>query len=158
MQICCLAVSMLWCSLFVADLLVGMEDLELHHRCGGRSNFRKIRVATVSVRMVGESQKFPSSHENSFFSNPSLRRKREYFERKGKQISRNIFPSEGRISLWGTIWRFFPQNENSASKDVKGCCFRQVIGCRHWAFPRNILGNFWFQESSQCTSVQNYIH
>ena len=35
MQIWCLAVSMLWCSLFVADLIVGMEELELHYRCRG---------------------------------------------------------------------------------------------------------------------------
>ena len=42
MQIWCLAVSMLWCSLFVADLIVGMWELELHYRCRCRSNFRKI--------------------------------------------------------------------------------------------------------------------
>ena len=38
----CLAVSMLWCSLSVADLILGMEELELHYRCSGKSNFRKI--------------------------------------------------------------------------------------------------------------------
>ena len=43
---------MLWCSLFVTDLLVGMEELELHNRRRGRSNFHKIRIATISVRMV----------------------------------------------------------------------------------------------------------
>ena len=52
MQIWCLAVSMLWCFLFFADLMMGMEELELHYRCRGRSNFRKIRLATMSVRMV----------------------------------------------------------------------------------------------------------
>ena len=52
MQIWCLAVSMLWCSLFVADLIVGMEEVELHYRCRGRSNLQKFRVATISVRMV----------------------------------------------------------------------------------------------------------
>ena len=48
---------MLWCYLFVADLIVRMEELELHCRCRGRSNFRKIRIATMSVRMVPSSQK-----------------------------------------------------------------------------------------------------
>ena len=42
------AVSMLWCSLFVADLIMAMEELESHDRCRGRSNFRKIRIATIS--------------------------------------------------------------------------------------------------------------
>ena len=40
------------CSLFVADLIVGMEELELHYRGRGRYNFRKIKIATISVRMV----------------------------------------------------------------------------------------------------------
>ena len=48
----CLAVSMLWCSIRRADLILGVEELELHDKCRGRSNFRKIRIATVSVRMV----------------------------------------------------------------------------------------------------------
>ena len=39
MQMWCLAVYMLLCSLLVADLIVGMEELELHYRCRGRSNF-----------------------------------------------------------------------------------------------------------------------
>ena len=52
MQMRCLAVCMLLCSLFVADLIVGMEELELHYRRRGRYNFRKIRIVTISVRMV----------------------------------------------------------------------------------------------------------
>ena len=52
MQMWCLAVYMLLCSLFLADLIVGMEELELHYRCRGKSNLRKIRIATISVRMV----------------------------------------------------------------------------------------------------------
>ena len=52
MQLWCLAVYMLLCSLFVADLIVGMEELELHYRRRGRYNFRKIKIATISVRMV----------------------------------------------------------------------------------------------------------
>ena len=43
---------MLLCALFVADLIVGMEELELHYRRRGRSNFRKTKIATISVRMV----------------------------------------------------------------------------------------------------------
>ena len=39
-------------ALFVADLIAGMEALELCYRCRGRSNFRKIRIASISVRMV----------------------------------------------------------------------------------------------------------
>ena len=54
----CLAVSMLWCSLCVAYLILGIEELEVRYRCRGRSNVRKIRIATISqmisVRMVGE--------------------------------------------------------------------------------------------------------
>ena len=52
MQMWCLAVSMLWCSLFVTDLVAGMEDLELHYRCRDRSNFREIRIATIPDRIV----------------------------------------------------------------------------------------------------------
>ena len=43
---------MLLCSLFVADLIVGMEELELHYRSRGGYNFQKVKIATVSVRMV----------------------------------------------------------------------------------------------------------
>ena len=46
---------MLWCSLFVADVIVGMEELELHYRCRGRSKHSKSRIATSSVRMVSQS-------------------------------------------------------------------------------------------------------
>ena len=54
MQMWCPVVCMLLCSPFVADLIVGMEELELHCRRRGRSNFRKIRIANISVRMVSE--------------------------------------------------------------------------------------------------------
>ena len=47
---CCLHALVL--SIFFADLILGMEELELHYRCRGRSNFRKIRIAAISVRMV----------------------------------------------------------------------------------------------------------
>ena len=46
---CCLHA---FCALFVADLIVGMEELELHYRRIGRSNFQIIKIATISVRMV----------------------------------------------------------------------------------------------------------
>ena len=39
-------------ALFVADLILVIEEVELHYRCRGRSNFRKIRRATMFVRMV----------------------------------------------------------------------------------------------------------
>ena len=59
MQTWRLAVYMLLCSLFVADLIVGMEELELHCRHRGRSNVRKIKIATISVRMVLKAIMFP---------------------------------------------------------------------------------------------------
>ena len=49
---CGVLLSACFCALFVADLIVGMEELELHYRRRGRSNFRKIKIATISVRMV----------------------------------------------------------------------------------------------------------
>ena len=39
-------------ALFVADLIAGMEELELHYRRRGRFNFRKNTIATMFVRMV----------------------------------------------------------------------------------------------------------
>ena len=49
---CCVLLSAFFCALFVADLIAGMEELELHCRRRGRYNFRKIKIATISVRMV----------------------------------------------------------------------------------------------------------
>ena len=49
---CGVLLSACFCALFVADLIVGMEELELHYRRRGRYNFRKIKIATISVRMV----------------------------------------------------------------------------------------------------------
>ena len=64
MQIWCLAVSMLWCFLFFfADLIVGLEELELHYRCRGRSTDWKIRIATISARMV---QDPPHTHTGTY--------------------------------------------------------------------------------------------
>ena len=40
---CGVLLSACFRALFVADLIVGMEELELHHRRRGRSNFRKIK-------------------------------------------------------------------------------------------------------------------
>ena len=49
---CGVLLSPFFGALFVADLILGLEELELHCRCRGRSNFRKLRIATISVRMV----------------------------------------------------------------------------------------------------------
>ena len=49
---CCLHAFVLLCSLFVAGLIVGMEESELHYRRRGSYNFRKIKITTISVRMV----------------------------------------------------------------------------------------------------------
>ena len=46
---CCLHA---FCALCVADLIVGMEELELQYRRRGGSNLRKIKIATIFVRMV----------------------------------------------------------------------------------------------------------
>ena len=49
---CGVLLSTCFCALFVADLIVGMEELESYYRCRGRSIFRKIKIATISVRMA----------------------------------------------------------------------------------------------------------
>ena len=49
---CGVLLSTCFGALFVADLIVGMEELELHCRRRGRYNFRKVKIATISVRMV----------------------------------------------------------------------------------------------------------
>ena len=49
---CGVLLSACFCALFVADLSVGMEEWELHCRRRDRHNFRKIKIATSSVRMV----------------------------------------------------------------------------------------------------------
>ena len=49
---CGVLLSACFCALLVADLTVGMEELELHCRRRGRYNFRKIKIATISVGMV----------------------------------------------------------------------------------------------------------
>ena len=49
---CGVLLSTCSCALFVADLIVGMEELELHYRCRGRYNFRRITIVIISVRMV----------------------------------------------------------------------------------------------------------
>ena len=49
---CGALLSTCFCAPFVADLVLGMEEVELRYRCRGRHNFRKIKIATISVRMV----------------------------------------------------------------------------------------------------------
>ena len=66
---CGVLLSARFCALFVADLIVGMEKLELHYIRRGRSNLRKIKKATISVRMVapvarGENQGLTKKHCN----------------------------------------------------------------------------------------------
>ena len=46
---CGVLLSACFCALFVADLMVGMEELELHFRCRGRSNLRKFKIATIPL-------------------------------------------------------------------------------------------------------------
>ena len=50
---CGVLLSACFCALFAADLIVGTEELELHYRRRGRPNLRKIKIATISVRVVG---------------------------------------------------------------------------------------------------------
>ena len=54
------------------------------------------RMAWGKFSLAGESHKFPSSHKNSFFSNPSSDGKTGPFEGKGKLFSRENYHSEGR--------------------------------------------------------------
>ena len=56
---CGVLLSACFCALFVADLIVGMKELELHCRHRGRYNFQKIKIATISVRMVVRSLAIP---------------------------------------------------------------------------------------------------
>ena len=49
---CGVLLSPCFVALFVADPVVGMEELELHCRCRGRFKFRMFRIATIAVRMV----------------------------------------------------------------------------------------------------------
>ena len=65
------AVYMLLCSLFVADLIVGMEELELHYRCRGRCNFRNIIIATISVRMASAPEPALKNERNTIEKSPN---------------------------------------------------------------------------------------
>ena len=49
---CGVLLSTCFCALVAADLIGGMEELELHYRHRGRYNSRIIKIATISVRMV----------------------------------------------------------------------------------------------------------
>ena len=98
MQIWCLAVSMLWCPLFVADLIVGMEELELHYRRRGRSNFRKIRTATISVRIVTRARK---TNKQKHFGRDGVRDKQELsLGQTGPLPGTNWDPSLGQTGLF----------------------------------------------------------
>ena len=59
-------------ALFVADLVVGMEELELHYRCRGRYNFRKIKIATISVRTVSLADSSPLSEQRRHLPAPTI--------------------------------------------------------------------------------------
>ena len=67
---CGVLLSACFCALFVAELIVGMEELELHYRRRGRSNFRKIKIATISVRIVSwpECDLFSAKLEESYLN------------------------------------------------------------------------------------------
>ena len=54
---CGVSLSTCFRALIVADLIVGMEELELHCRRRDGYNFRKMKIATISVRMVGGREK-----------------------------------------------------------------------------------------------------
>ena len=49
---CGILLSPCFGALFVADLTVGIEESELHHRCRGRFDVRKTRMATIAVRIT----------------------------------------------------------------------------------------------------------
>ena len=140
MQIRCLAVSMLWCSLFVADPIVGMEELELHYRCRGRCNFHKFKIALCWVRAASE-----PFLENNFF----------LLQRQGTEICNFGAPSPLEALHW--IFCFFSSiyvqlsktspltsgessEKSSGENRVKSC---YVCGCHGFFGPeRWVFGKY----------------
>ena len=60
------------CSICCRYLSLGMEELELHCRRRGRYNFPKIKIATMSVRMVNKEDRAFFLGDNSVWSFPSV--------------------------------------------------------------------------------------
>ena len=98
-------------ALFVADLILGVEKLELHYRCRGKSNFRKIRIATISVRMVVKTNESPKNgvHEpSSGLFSPEVRELFFRAETKG-----HVFTGCTMLKMWVKIW--WQQNTTAGS-------------------------------------------
>ena len=68
-----------------------------HNICWGK------KWLEVNFSSRGKVIKFPSSPKNSFFSNPSFHGKTGHFEGKGKLISREDNPSEGKFTPLGGL-------------------------------------------------------
>ena len=92
---CGVLLSTCFFALFVADLIVGMEELELHCRRRGRYNFRKIKIATISVRMVKVlARASPSLDAHTNFDDDLFCLKKRQFLKKNRPLhSRSLAAS-----------------------------------------------------------------
>ena len=131
MQMWCLAVSMLWCSLVGADLIVGIQKLKVHYRCRGRSNFPKIRIATI-WRMLDVS--------GAIFCTGDFAPLTPEF---GPEFWETNFgrPNFGPKFLGRILWSYFFQGKEAPSK----------IHCREIHLPK--FNPEIGQKNSHCTSA-----
>ena len=111
-------------AVFVADLLVGMEESELHSRCRGRFTFRKIRIETIAVRMVHNSELLHRSvlrHPMYYGQKPSLSGEMPVKPRKTKSLcdSKPKHPSVLKIQ-WSLRPHCFYRRSFSVSVTI--CC------------------------------------
>ena len=67
MQMGCLAVYILFLFSICCRSNCGMKELELHYRRRGRSNFQKVEIATISVRMVKVLYAGKKKHKHKLF-------------------------------------------------------------------------------------------
>ena len=61
------------------------------------TSFEGKKWLEVNFPSRGKVINFPSSHKNSFFSNPSFHGKTGHFKGKGKLFSRENYPCEGKF-------------------------------------------------------------
>ena len=100
---CGVLLSTCSCALFVADLIVGMEELELNCRRRGGSNFQKIKIATISL--------CPQSPRAKFLRNFSKRSAKNAakFWRNFSQIFVLQFPGKMATKNFTKNPRHFPR-------------------------------------------------
>ena len=94
----CLAVSMLWCSLVVADPILGMEEFELHCRRRGRFHFRKFDIGTAGKRV-------PRAHPRAVLLFGAF-----CFQKNVKFAT--------RAAIYRSLWTLRARNRKKVSKKV----------------------------------------